>query len=447
MKTLSGLSHLFITIFLHNFSAVMVIPAITDVTMSALCPGRDECSLAIYLTGFQQAIIGLGTLVMMPLIGNMSDKYGRKALLTVPLSLVIVPSAILAYSRTRNFFYAYYVVKTLIAMVCEGSVPCLALAYVADNVPEGRRASAFGILSGIASSAFVCGNLSTRFLSTASTFQVSASVAIASLVYMRFFLQDSIIDEQLTAPILTSKGKPKGKGKDYATNEIPSKNVQIFKSAPSLEDMLCLLKSSVTLSQAAVVAFFYSLAEVGLHASLLYYLKARFHFNKDQFADLMVITGIAGTLSQLVLMPILAPALGEARLLAVGLFFTCVHVFLYSIAWTFWVPYVAAMFSVLIVFSQPCMRSIVSKQVGSCEQGKAQGCISGISSFANVISPLLFSPLTALFLSERAPFHFPGFSIMCVGFASMIAFIQSLMIRIAPPIANEKVCNSNYVDA
>ncbi|KAJ6931603.1 hippocampus abundant transcript-like protein 1 isoform X1 [Populus alba x Populus x berolinensis] len=337
MKTLSSLNHLFITIFLHNFSAVMVIPAITDVTMSALCPGRDECSLAIYLTGFQQAIIGLGTLVMMPLIGNMSDKYGRKALLTVPLSLVIVPSAILAYSRTRHFFYAYYVAKTLIAMVCEGSVPCLALAYVADNVPEGRRASAFGILSGIASSAFVCGNLSTRFLSTASTFQVSASVAIASLVYMRFFLQDSIIDEQLTAPILTSKGKPKGKGKDYATNEIPSKNVQIFKSAPSLEDMLCLLKSSVTLSQAAVVAFFYSLAEVGLHASLLYYLKARFHFNKDQFADLMVITGIAGTISQLVLMPILAPALGEARLLAVGLFFTCVHVFLYSIAWTFWV--------------------------------------------------------------------------------------------------------------
>ncbi|KAJ6306274.1 hypothetical protein OIU78_021565 [Salix suchowensis] len=447
MKTLSGLSHLFMTIFLHNFSTFMVIPAITDVTMSALCPGRDECSLAIYLTGFQQAIIGLGTLVMMPLIGNMSDKYGRKALLTVPLSLAIIPLAILAYSRTRNFFYAYFVVKTLIAMVCDGSVPCLALAYVADNVPEGRRASAFGILSGIASSAFVCGNLSTRFLSTASTFQVSASAAIASLVYMRVFLQDSIIDEQLTAPILTSTGKPKGKGKAYATNEIPSKNGKTFKSAPSMEDMLCLLKSSVTLSQAAVVAFFYSLAEVGLHASLMYYLKARFHFNKDQFADMMVISGIAGTISQVVLMPILAPALGEARLLAVGLFFTCVHVFLYSIAWTFWVPYVAAMFSVLFVFSQPCMRSIVSKQVGSCEQGKAQGCISGISSFANVISPLIFSPLTALFLSERAPFHFPGFSIMCVGFASMIAFIQSLMIRITPPIANEKVCGSNYVDA
>ena len=56
MEKLSGLSHLFMTIFLHNFSTFMVIPAITDVTMTALCPGLDECSLAIYLTGFQQAV-------------------------------------------------------------------------------------------------------------------------------------------------------------------------------------------------------------------------------------------------------------------------------------------------------------------------------------------------------------------------------------------------------
>ena len=52
-----GLGHLYMTIFIHNFSANMVAPAITDVTMSALCPGMDECSVAIYLTGFQQAVI------------------------------------------------------------------------------------------------------------------------------------------------------------------------------------------------------------------------------------------------------------------------------------------------------------------------------------------------------------------------------------------------------
>ncbi|XP_020535467.1 tetracycline resistance protein, class G isoform X2 [Jatropha curcas] len=437
------LSHLLLTFFLYNFSTFMVTPAMTDVTMSALCPGQDECSLAIFLSGFQQAIIGLGTLLMMPLVGNLSDKYGRKALLTVPLVLGIIPLVTLAYSRTRYFFYAYYVLRTLTAMVCEGSVHCLALAYVADNVPEGRRASAFGILSGIGSSAFVCGTLSTRFLSTASTFQVAASVAIVALVYMKVFLQDSIIDKNVSTPMLSN-----GKSKVDNTIGSSSKNVHIFKTMPSLDDTLCLLKSSATFSQAAIVAFLSNLSEVGLHASAMYYLKARFHFNKNQFADLMVISGIAGTISQLLLMPILVPVLGEGRLLSVGLFFSCAHMFLYSIAWTFWVPYVAAMLSILFVFSQPCMRTIVSKQVGSCEQGKAQGCISGIGSFANVVSPLLFSPLTALFLSERAPFHFPGFSIMCAGFTSMIALIQSIMMRLPPPlISNERVNNCNYVDA
>ncbi|CAN1782138.1 Hippocampus abundant transcript 1 protein, partial [Linum perenne] len=416
-KMRSALGHLFITFFLYNFGMFMLAPVMTDVTMAALCPGLPECSLAIYLSGFQQAVIGLGTLVMMPLVGNLSDKYGRKALLTLPMTLSIIPLAILAYSRSRNSFYAYYVLKTLTAMVCEGSVHCLALAYVADNVPEGRRAAAFGILSGIGSASFVCGNFATRFISTASTFQVATAVAIIGTVYMRIFLPDVAVEESLTTPIL-SKGK--AKIIDTCPSQITRKKDHIFKSRPSLQDTLTMLRSSETFTHAAIVAFFLSLSDAGLHASLTYFLKAEFHFNKDQFADLMVISGVAGTVSQ---------------------------TFLYSVSWSFWVPYAACSLSIFFVFSQPCMRTIVSKQVGSCEQGKAQGCISGISSFANVVAPLMFSPLSALFLSDHAPFNFPGFSIMCIGFAMMVAFVQSLMIRIPPPISEERVENCNYVDA
>ncbi|TKY75285.1 Hippocampus abundant transcript protein 1 [Spatholobus suberectus] len=430
MDKLYGLSHLFMTVFLHNFSIFMVVPAITDVTMAALCPGQDECSLAIYLTGFQQAMIGLGTLVMMPLLGNLSDKYGRKAILTVPMTFTIIPIGILAYSRTTKFFYVYYVFKILISMVCEGSVPCLALAYVADNIPESGRSTAFGILSGIGSAAFVCGTLSARFLSTALTFQVSTLIAVIGAVYMKIFLQDSVIDDKhLYTPIISQR-KPtisKVEGKLESTKNL-------FKALRSLKDLTSFFNSSLTITQAAIVAFFSNLADVGLHGSMMYFLKAQFHFDKNQFADLMVISGIAGTVSQLLLMPILAPILGEARLLSIGLFFHCVHMFLYSIAWSSLVPYASAMFSILFVFSQPCIRSIVSKQVGPHEQGKAQGCISGICSIAHIVSPLVFSPLTALFLSEKAPFNFPGFSIMCIGFASMISFVQSVMLRVVPPI-------------
>lgn len=175
-----------------------------------------------------------------------------------------------------------------------------------------------------------------------------------------------------------------------------------------------------------------------------YYLKARFHFNKDQFADIILIIGVAGAVSQLLLMPMLVPAIGEEKLLSIGLFVGCTNILLYSIAWSSWVPYAVAGLSAFSIFTPPCLRSIVSKQVGFNEQGKAQGCISGISSFASIISPLIFSPLTALFLSDGAPFNFPGFSMMCIGFASMIAFVQSIMIRHVPsPILSDKIKNSN----
>ncbi|KAK4723111.1 hypothetical protein R3W88_013344 [Solanum pinnatisectum] len=322
-------------------------------------------------------------------------------------------------------------------MICEGSVQCLALAYVADNVPESRRASVFGVLSGIASSAFVCGNLSARFLSTASTFQVAAAMAVIALVYMKMFLPESI-----------TKGNICSKKSETSCllEKAPKKGFQFFKTLPSFSDMLCLLKTSSTFFHAAIVSLFVNVAQVGLEASLLYFLKAQFHFNKNQFADLLIISGIAGSISQLLLMPILAPAFGEEKLLSIGLFFSCLHMLLYSIAWSSWVPYASAMISILSIFAMPCLKSIASKQIGPNEQGKVQGCITGICSFASVVSPLIFSPLTALFLSQNAPFHYPGFGLACAAFASMLAFIQSLMIKPDNNVTSWSVNDSNLAE-
>ncbi|EOA13380.1 hypothetical protein CARUB_v10026419mg [Capsella rubella] len=429
--TFQGLAHLFVTIFLYCFSAFIVTPVMTDVSMAALCPGKDECSLVIYLSGLQQIITGVGSLMMMPLVGSLSDKHGRKCLLTLPMTLNILPLATMAYSRGTTIFYVYYVLKTFTSIICEGSVLCLALAYVADNVSEGQRASSFGILTGIASCAFVCATLCARFLSIATTFQVAATMAILSTIYMRLFLPESIPDNTLRASIVSNE-----KLNSPLLEDCPGYRNKISRSVRLVREMASLMRRSVPLFQVAMVSFFSSLGEAGLHASSVYYLKAKFHFNKDQFADLMIIFGTAGSISQLLFMPILVPALKEERLLSIGLFFAAAHMFLLCVAWSSWVPYIAAIFALFSIFPQSCMRSIVSKQVASNEQGKAQGIISSICSLANVISPLAFSPLTDWFLSESAPFNFPGFSIMCAGVTMTIAFIQSLMIRATPPMSD-----------
>ncbi|XP_051194551.1 uncharacterized protein [Lolium perenne] len=421
----AGLGHLLVFAFLFCVGAFMVAPVIVDVTMAALCPGQDQCSLAIYLTGLQQAITGLGALVVTPVVGNLSDRYGRKALLALPATLSIVPLAILAFNQTKPYFYAYYVAKTLTAMVSEGAMMCLSLAYVADKVPEAQRAVAFGVFSGVCTAGFVAGTIAARFLSVSSTFQVATMSAVAAAVYMRAFVQEtdrgaSLMRDEEASLLLFAPSS--------STEEL-SPRLPPLRKAPSLSEMVALLTSSSTFTRAAVITFFHSLGETGLQTALLYFLKAQFHYTKNQYANLLLIFSIMGSFSQLTMMPLLAPKLGEQKLLVVALLGSCVHGFLYSIAWSFWVPYLAASCVILSILVGPCIRSIVSKKVGPSEQGMVQGCITGISSTASVISPLVFTPLTAWFLSETAPFNFKGFSLACAGFATLVALIMSINMR------------------
>ncbi|GMP44602.1 hypothetical protein CsSME_00013466 [Camellia sinensis var. sinensis] len=110
--------------------------------------------------------------------------------------------------------------------------------WMADNIPENRRASVFGILSGITSCAFVCGNLSTRFLSTPSTFQVSALVALIATIYMRVFLPESITDDD---DCVYTKEEAKLSLLDE--DEDSKNNFKIFKTMPSFDDTVSLLRS------------------------------------------------------------------------------------------------------------------------------------------------------------------------------------------------------------
>ncbi|KAM0879914.1 hypothetical protein ACQ4PT_033910 [Festuca glaucescens] len=163
------------------------------------------------------------------------------------------------------YFYAYYVAKTLTAMVSEGAMMCLSLAYVADKVPEAQRAAAFGVFSGVCIAGFVAGTIVARFL------------------YVLVFPEGAI---------------------------------------PLYQEPVC------------------------------------------KFAAYFGITGKFLTVydlrsMQLTMMPLLAPKLGEQKLLVVALLGSCVHGFLYSIAWSFWVPYLAASCVILSILVGPCLVALI----------------------------------------------------------------------------------------
>ncbi|XP_022947076.1 hippocampus abundant transcript-like protein 1 isoform X2 [Cucurbita moschata] len=407
-EVISKLRHLLATVFLAGFSYSVVIPTMVDVTTDALCPGRqDQCPLVFYLTGFQDAIIGLGAMVMTPWIGSLSDKYGRKNLLTLPILLSAIPTAIFAFGRSESFFYAYYVVRTFTAALTGGTLSSLALAYAADKVLVDQRLSAFGIVSAFFSGSYLCGNLAARFLSIDAIFQVAVCASLFAIAYVRIFLEESVSNKMdlLSRPIL----KTEEDGDD--ADDVPQLPPSTAKTIPSFKEITSLLGRSSTFSRTLVVCFFNGIALGWTQASLLYYFKARFLSDKDQFASLLILIGAFGAISQLLIL---------------------------SIAWSFWVVYASSTLFLLAWCVMPAACSIASKQVEAEEQGKAQGCIFGIQSFACAISPLVFNPLAALFLSKNAPFQFPGFTLLCLGFFTLVAFVLSLTIKENPSISSEE---------
>ncbi|CAN6863745.1 unnamed protein product [Brassica oleracea] len=438
-ERLGGLAHMLTTVFLSSFAGFLVRPVMTDVTVAAVCSGlNDSCSLAVYLTGVHQVTVGLGTMVMMPVIGNLADRYGIKALLTLPMCLSIIPPAILGYRRDTLFFYTYYVIKIIFDMVCQGTVDCLAQAYVAKNIHGTQRISMFGVLAGVRSISAVCATFAARFLPTASTFQVTALSLFVGLVYMRIFLKerlhgddedgyDGCGDERMLAePILKNA---------------PTKTHVFNNKYSSLKDMVALMKNS-TLVQALVVTFFVTFSQSGMESAFLYFLKARFGFKKNDFAQLSLLVWIIGSISQLFILRILVSAIGERRVLSTGLLMDFFNAAILSVSWSPWVPYAATALVPGVMFVMPSIYGIASRQIGSAEQGKVQGCIYGVKSFAEVVAPFVYSPLTALFLSDNAPFYFPGFSLLCVALSLMIGFLVSLQIKDVPSSLMNKTISS-----
>ncbi|KAL0643459.1 hypothetical protein Bca4012_041749 [Brassica carinata] len=438
-ERLGGLANMLTTVFLSSFAGFLVRPVMTDVTVAAVCSGlNDSCSLAVYLTGVHQVTVGLGTMVMMPVIGNLADRYGIKALLTLPMCLSIIPPAILGYRRDTLFFYTYYVIKIIFDMVCQGTVDCLAQAYVAKNIHGTQRISMFGVLAGVRSISAVCATFAARFLPTASTFQVTALSLFVGLVYMRIFLKerlhgddedgyDGCGDERMLAePILKNA---------------PTKTHVFNNKYSSLKDMVALMKNS-TLVQALVVTFFVTFSQSGMESAFLYFLKARFGFKKNDFAQLSLLVWIIGSISQLFILRILVSAIGERRVLSTGLLMDFFNAAILSVSWSPWVPYAATALVPGVMFVMPSIYGIASRQIGSAEQGKVQGCIYGVKSFAEVVAPFVYSPLTALFLSDNAPFYFPGFSLLCVALSLMIGFLVSLQIKDVPSSLMNKTISS-----
>ncbi|XP_058007566.1 uncharacterized protein LOC110654443 isoform X4 [Hevea brasiliensis] len=305
--------------------------------------------------------------------------------------------------------------------LCPGESTCSQAIYLnglqqtADFIKESMRAAAFSWITGLFSASHLLGNVLARFLPEKYIFLVSVVLLISCPVYMQFFLVETI--ERTPA-------------RDQDSTFL-IKIIKVFQTRyKSMKDAATIVFSSHTLRGISFVSFFYELGMSGISIVLFYYLKAAFGFSKNQYSEILAMVEVGEILSQIVLLPVINPLVGEKVILCLGLLASIAYALFYGLAWASWVAYLSASFGAIYVLVTPSTYAIVSKASSSADQGKAQGFVAGVQSVASLLSPLAMSPLTSWFLSSNAPFNCKGFSIIIASLCMMVALCIACLLKL-----------------
>jgi MFS transporter, DHA1 family, tetracycline resistance protein len=336
--------------------------------------------------------------VFSPIIGGLSDRYGRRPVILAALFAFGIDFIISGLAPSIWWFF----LGRLLAGIT-GATFTSGMAYIADISPPEKRAQNFGLVGAAFGMGFIIGPLIggvvSYYYGIRAPFFVAAGLALLNWLYGYFILPESLAPE----------------------NRRPFD----WKRANPIGSLLNLRRYPLILSLVASLVCIYVAGHAN-QSTWTYITMEKFSWDERMVGYSLAFVGLATGIVQGGLTRILIPKLGEHRSVYIGLGLYAVGFVLFAFATQGWM-----MFAFMVPFSLgglagPSLQGIISGQVPPNEQGELQGALTSLISLTSIVGPLLMTNLFAHFTAPTTPIHFAGAPFLMGAVLSLLSMLLAI---------------------
>ena len=321
--------------------------------------------------------------VFAPVVGNLSDQYGRRPILLTSLLGFGIDYIVLALAPDYGWLFFGRVVAGI-----TGASFTTASAYIADISTPDTRAKNFGMIGAAFGLGFVIGPALGGLLAglgTRAPFYAAAGLCLLNALYGYFILPESLKKEN-RRPFSWKKANPFGS--------------------------LQFLKNTKGIGALAICYFLIYLAAQSVQGNWSFFTIYRFGWKEGMVGISLAAVGVLVAAVQGGLTRVINPKLGDEKSIYLGLLLYAVGLALFAFATTGWMMFVFLLPYCLGGIAGPSLQSTLAAHVPPNQQGALQGALTSLMSLTTIFGPLLMNNLFEFFTTDKAPFLFPGISFL-----------------------------------
>lgn len=389
-----ALFFILITLLIDTIGFGIIIPVMPDLIQEL--SGGTLSEAAAY-SGWLIAVYAIIQFFCAPIVGGLSDRYGRRPVLLAALFGFACDYAFLAFAPTLAWLFVGRAIAGIM-----GASFTTAAAYIGDISTKDDRAQNFGMIGAAFGLGFIIGPIIGGLLGDLGTrvpFMVAGGLTLLNWLYGFFILPESL--------------KPENRRKFEWSRANP------------VGTLISLWKFELVAGLLVAVGLLY-LAAHAVQSNWSFFTIERFNWEPRQIGISLGVVGVVTAVVQGYLIRMIIPKLGSRRAVYVGLGTYTLGLVLFAVATDGWMMYA---FTVIYCFggiAGPAMQGLMSGIVPPNAQGELQGGFTSMMALTAIFGPVIMNGLFAYFTSPEAPAYFPG-AAMFLG--AILCLISTIIAR------------------